>query len=187
MILVLCGPKHCGKTSVAAYLHKFIFVDVDFVDTDDLIEKQTGKSVREIYKEGADIFKEAETYALGSALALAESKGDNLIVATGGGIADNEQAIAILRGKADIKLVYLDVSYETAFKRIMLDAGVDGVLPPFLQSAEPSKTHKELHERRAALYKKYADLTINTEGKTVKEIAEAIKASATHGAPFIYI
>jgi shikimate kinase len=182
MIIVLCGPKHCGKSSQAFLLsQKF---GVEFVDTDGLIETKTGKSVREIYKEGVEGFQKAECDALKTAFQIAQNLNNNLIISTGGGIIDNKEAMNILTNNDNVKLIYLHVSAETAFKRIMQNAKNSGSLPPFLDTPNPEITHKNLHERRSALYTQCASITINTEDKTPKEIEELVCKACAMGASF---
>jgi shikimate kinase len=153
--IVLLGPKHCGKTSIGRALARK--TGGRFVDTDNLIAKNIGKSPRELFRESADVFRAAEVCALKQAL-----EDDAVIVATGGGVVDNNKAVALLR---DVRLIYLDVKAETAWKRIV----ACGELPPFLNTATPKETHRELHERRAIAYRQLADEIIMAD-LTVEEI-----------------
>jgi shikimate kinase len=157
--IILLGPKHCGKTSVGrAIAWK---TKERFVDTDNLIVESTGKSPRELYCEGVDVFKAAEACSLKQAL-----EDDAVIVATGGGVVDNSSAVALLRSACDARLVYLDVKAETAWERI----SGDGELPPFLNTSTPHETHRAIHERRAAAYRRLANQIIIADSKTVEEI-----------------
>ena len=169
--ILLIGPKHSGKTLVFRALHKT--TGWETVDLDELIEKQTGKSPRTLYKEGAEIFKHAEADALDHLIKKYEEDKCSLIAAAGGGIADNPGAMALLSRHGEIIPVYLDVSAATAWQRILKTAG-GGELPPFLNTENPRATHQELHERRAKIYKTMARLIINAEKKRPEEIAKEI-------------
>ena len=66
--------------------------------------------------------------------------------------------------------MYLEVSVETAWGRILRAAEKDG-LPPFLDTSDPEAAHRALHERRAAAYREWAPFTITGDGKSPEEIA----------------
>ncbi|MDR0784941.1 MAG: shikimate kinase [Treponema sp.] len=161
--IILLGPKHCGKTSVGRAIAREI--KERFVDTDNLIAENAGKSPRELYREGVGVFKTAEVRSLKQAL-----EHDAVIVATGGGLVDNSEAVALLRAARRARLVYLDVKAEAAWERI----SGGGELPPFLNTATPQETHRALHERRAAAYRRLADQTVTADLKTVEEIVHHI-------------
>jgi shikimate kinase len=172
-IIALAGPKHCGKSTVVGVLAEM--TGYPFADLDSEIERRNRKSVRELYLEGPQVFRLAEARALEAILEEAFAASAKLVLAAGGGIIDNAPAMKLLKNSDAVKLVYLDVSVEIAWSRIEKAAAQSG-LPPFLQSADPRKTHRELHERRAAVYKKYADLIVDCNAKTAGEIAQAILA-----------
>jgi shikimate kinase len=147
------------------------------------IETRTGKSPRTLYREDPGVFRAAETGALRSLCGVPADVSPEgagrpggavpLVVAAGGGIIDNEDALAILRGP-EFRVVYLAVSAETAWNRIRGESEKTGELPPFLNTADPRKTHRRLHERRAAAYGALADLTVQGEGKSPEDIAGEI-------------
>ncbi|GHU81636.1 shikimate kinase [Spirochaetia bacterium] len=180
-LIVLLGPKHSGKTSVGRALAEK--TGAAFYDLDGLIETQTGESPRTLYREGPAFFREAEERALKALLAALgqdPSKAGNpraspggAVLAAGGGIIDNPGAMALLQEADSMVLVYLEVSAETAWERIVRSAQEKG-LPPFLQTEDPRKTHGELHQRRGEAYKKQAHITIDAEGKTPRVIAGEI-------------
>jgi shikimate kinase len=80
MRIYLIGYMGSGKSKTAEALSKFL--KIPFVDTDELIERETGKKISEIFeKEGEDKFRIIERSVLHSTLSK-----DNLIIATGGGM-----------------------------------------------------------------------------------------------------
>jgi shikimate kinase len=95
------------------------------------------------------------------------------IVAAGGGLTDNEAAMALL-AKSSIIPVFLHIGADAAWKRIEETAAKDGVLPPFLRTENPQETHRVLHERRNAACKKAAGIIVDAEGKSPKELAAEI-------------
>jgi shikimate kinase len=183
-IILITGPKHSGKTSAGRALAEIL--GAGFIDLDELIEQQTGKSPRTLYKEGPKVFRQAEVRALASL--LPQTAGcQPRVVAAGGGLIDNPEALELLRrgnypGTAPI-VIYLEVSADTAWERISAAVEKTGELPPFLNTENPRETHAALHERRGAVYRKFAVLTITAEGKTsgdiAREIAELIERNHT--------
>jgi len=176
--IFLIGPKHSGKTSVGRILSSLC--SREFIDLDELITQRTGKSPRELYKENPDIFKKAEAEAVAALINEDYAEQNNIsfnktgrfrIIAAGGGVIDNNEALALLN-KTGVVKIYLDISADSVWERIN-DSG-NGELPPFLQTDNPQETHRVLHERRAAGYRQIADIIIETEGKTPDEIAAEI-------------
>jgi len=193
--IILTGPKHSGKTSAGKALASIY--SCDFIDLDELILQRTGKTPRQLYIESSasgrsgnsdgSLFKQAEaeavsymmtTLAASDRTPLAEGKVPTCVIAAGGGIIDNPQAITILKN-SDAIMAYLNISAGKAWARIANSAAGEKTgreLPPFLQTDNPQETHRILHERRAAAYLQIADIVIETEDKTPEEIARMIQA-----------
>lgn len=78
--IVLIGMMGCGKSTCAQLLGKKLNRSV--VDTDDLIEQRTGKTINALFAtEGEPYFRDLETQ-----IAQELTKKENLIIATGGGL-----------------------------------------------------------------------------------------------------
>jgi shikimate kinase len=167
--IFLAGPKHSGKTSVGKALASLC--GCGFIDLDESITRRTGKTPRALYREGPAIFQKAEAEAL-AALLDSGTDESGRVIATGGGIIDNPEALALLENGPAF-FVCLEVSANTAWERIAADSG--GELPIFLQTADPKETHRALHERRAAAYRQLAETVINAEGARPEQIAEEIR------------
>ena len=173
-IILITGPKHSGKTMCSRALEKM--TGTEAFDLDEILERQTGKTPRVLFNEGAEVFRKAET----EALALALSSVNPQIIAAGGGLIDNPEALALVKGCDHIVTVYLDVSAETAWQRIIAEGRE---LPPFLKTENPKETHHHLHKRRAESYKAWANITIDAENKTPEEIAQQITLCVAGLAP----
>ncbi len=79
--LFLVGYMGCGKSTLGRKLARRL--EVDFADTDALIEQREGASVAEIYElAGADYFRKAERAVLDELIA----SGRVAVVSTGGGL-----------------------------------------------------------------------------------------------------
>jgi len=166
--IILTGPKHSGKTSAGKVLA--LLLSCDFIDLDDLITEKTGKKPRQLFIEGQSVFQKAEAEATSTLMA----QNRFCIIAAGGGIIDNPEAIAAIKNSGTT-VIYLNISANLAWSRIT----ASGELPPFLQTENPQKTHRALHERRAAAYLQLADIIIDVDGKSPEQTAQmALKAHA---------
>ncbi|GBU27233.1 shikimate kinase [Treponema sp. R8-4-B8] len=163
--IILMGPKHSGKTTAGKALASLFLCD--FIDIDELILQRTGKSPRQLFSENQAIFQKAEAEALA---ALADTGGaKRRVIATGGGLIDNNEALLILK-KSGAVTVYLNISAKNAWDRI----AAGGELPPFLRTENPQETHRALHERRSAAYLQIANIVIEAGGKSPQVIADEI-------------
>jgi shikimate kinase len=169
-LILITGPKHSGKSVTALALGKI--TGAEAVDLDEIVERQNHKSPRELFKEGPELFRKAEALALAS-LVDGGNTSRLTIIAAGGGLVDNAEALAILSRHGEAITVYLDVSSETAWQRILSTSAV-GELPPFLNTENPRETHLALHKRRAEAYKALAQIAILGDDKSPEEIAEEI-------------
>jgi len=181
--IILTGPKHSGKTSAGRAFASLY--SCGFIDIDELILQRTGKSPRQLFNEGQAVFQKAEAEALAAVIGSdggadnAETaigaSGENKtgakyrVIAAGGGLIDNEEALSVLK-KSGAIIVYLDISAETAWRRI----AAKKELPPFLKTENPRETHRALHERRAAAYLQIAGIVIKADRKSSKKTAVEI-------------
>ena len=94
-------------------------------------------------------------------------KNDSYIISTGGGIILNPNNREILF-KKNIKTIYLKTNPDIIFERIKKDKN-----RPLLLVDNPKEEIKKLLAKREAFYNK-ANITIQTDNKTIKEIAEEI-------------
>ncbi len=135
-----------------------------WTDMDALIEKRAGRLIPDIFSvDGETRFRELESSALESLDA-----GRAEIVATGGGIVTRPQNIAWM--KKNGKIVYLESSVETLFKRTRRAAN-----RPLLSGADPKESLQRIFLERKTLYETSADLKIVTDGKTADQVAAEIQ------------
>ena len=170
--IILTGQKHCGKTSAGKILASLL--SCGFFDIDELIFKNTGKKPRQLFKESPELFKKAETEAAVKLFDLSletspPPKLDFRVIACGGGLIDNSDAVKVITASGAIK-VFLEVSADTAWERILREKE----LPSFIDPANPQKDHLLIHERRSAAYRQFADIVIDADKKTPEETASEI-------------
>lgn len=76
--IYLTGIMSCGKSTLGRELAKAL--NREFVDMDEYIVKREGKTIPELFKEGENVFRDAESRAL-----YELSLGKGMVIATGGG------------------------------------------------------------------------------------------------------
>ncbi len=158
MKLILIGFMGSGKTTVAKNLGEKLNLKV--IEMDDLIVKRSGKSISRIFNEdGETRFRELETK-----VAKSLAKKDKCIISTGGGVVINK--ININHLKENGKMIFLKTSFLEIKKRLK---NINN-RPLF----KDKKMAKKLFIFRQGLYKKYADLIVSTDGKSVEEITYEI-------------
>lgn len=158
--LVLIGMPGSGKSTVGVLLAKA--TGKGFVDTDLLIQSETGTSLQTIVNtRGYEALRDEEERVL-STLAVS-----NHVIATGGSAVYSEKAMEHLR--QDSLIVFLDVSLESVRQRIG-DFSLRGI------SKRPDQTLDDLFNERLALYQRYADLIIDGDGRTQQQVCDAVLA-----------
>lgn len=160
--LVLIGFMGSGKTSVGLKLSYKLKMPVE--DTDKLIERREGKSIRQIFEEeGEEVFRKKETELLGE---LADRQG-RVIYSVGGGTPVREENRKLLRQLGTV--VYLQISPETVYERLKGDT-----TRPLLQCENPLEKIRELMESRKEAYESCADIMIAVDLLDMEEILEQI-------------
>ena len=156
--LIILGVKHSGKSTLGAYLSEIL--ELPFFDLDRIIEENVKMSVRQYYAtKGEDAFKKAEYEACKSTF---EQNHGAFVLATGGGICDNEKALSVLNGKK----ILLDASEETCFARVKQNALTTGSYPAYIQKQNPADENEarsifhEFYQRRRQNYLKLADKVV---------------------------
>ena len=156
--IVLIGMPGVGKSTIGVVLAKIM--GFRFVDSDLVIQETTGKLLHEIISEkGLQEFIEIEN-KVNASLEINHS-----IIATGGSVIYGKEAMEHLKEIGTI--VYLKLSLNAIAERLG-DLDKRGVALKKGQSLE------DLYQERVPYYEKYADITINCEGRGIRYITEEI-------------
>lgn len=159
--IVLIGPPGAGKTSIGRALAKSM--DVEFIDTDMLIEADQGKSVSQIFvDDGEPHFREIEERIC--CTALRESSG---ILSLGGGAVLTPSVAEAIRD-SDSEIIFLDVSLAVAAPRI----GFNRDRPLLLNN--PRQQWQRLMDARRPIYESLATTKIEVENRSVNQIVKEI-------------
>jgi len=160
--IALIGFMGTGKTAVGKALAEKL--NRKFVELDSLIEQKAGKSIPEIFQQDGEIaFRELEIEVTKEV-----SRGNNLVIACGGGIVLNKINIDRLREEAII--VYLTASPRIILKRILND----GEERPLLKTPNKALEIQELLRFRKPFYERAADIKINTSKLDIDSVVEQI-------------
>jgi len=172
-IIYLTGFMGSGKSTIGPILANTL--GWDFYDLDKVIEKKTGKKIRQIFEQdGENFFRKIETETLREL-----SVNNKVIISLGGGTIVSDENIGILKNSG--KLIYLKMSSEAAFGRLKHKRD-----RPALKNDAEDFSEKELMNTISNLmkartdYYEQADFTIDTDkssvGKTVDKIVMLISA-----------
>lgn len=157
-IFLLIGMPGCGKTTVGKILSKKL--RIKFCDMDKYIEKNSRKSIPEIFEMGEEIFRNYETLACKRLSRIKKLT----IISSGGGIVKRKENIEYFRENAVV--IFID----RPVKSILGD--IDDKNRPLLKGSVERLYN--LHTERYRLYKKYADYIIVND-KKVKDIVEEVE------------
>lgn len=166
--VALVGLKAVGKSTTARYLSDAL--DLPLIDLDERIvsifRSETYSSpamirtARDVYlRTGAEGLKRLERAALSEI-----TDHDLHILSTGGGIAENRDAISLVYEKWVTVLLSGDLRRQ--FERIIQHG-----LPPFLDPHSPWISFKKLSEHRLAVYRTMTHIEVDTRDLSIKEIA----------------
>ena len=156
-MIVLVGFMGAGKSTVGRLLSEQL--GLPFVDTDEEIERQAGRSIAQIFADDG----EAEFRRLEREFVLQALGGKDAVVALGGGAVEDE-SIREKLGSATV--FHLELPTWEALERIGEDES-----RPMLEQEDPFA----LQARRRPLYAEVADETIDVAQKNVERIVGEIE------------
>ncbi len=160
--LVLIGYMGSGKTTFGKALAKHF--DMDFLDTDEYIERQAGKKISAIFaEEGEEAFRKLETEVLAG---LRDSL-QNTVVATGGGMPLRPENARLLREIG--RVCYLTAAPQVIYERVKEDGN-----RPLLKGEDPYGTICGMMKQREPLYRRAADVAVDANCDSIEEMLERL-------------
>ena len=159
--LFLVGPMGAGKSAVGRQLARLLHLE--FMDSDEEIEARTGVDIPFIFeKEGEAGFRTREAKVIGDL-----SQKDGIVLATGGGAVMDPQNRNHLGARGFV--IYLHTSVDQQLSRTR-----KGRDRPLLANDDPRAVLEALMATREPLYREIADLTVETDGRKVRAVANEI-------------
>ena len=163
MNIVLIGYRCTGKTSVGRKISERL--RIPFYDTDELINKHTGKTVKEIVDNGGwDLFRKEEKAVIRGLSSLA----DTVIAVGGGAVMDAENREALRRNGL---FLWLTADVRTIIERMRNDRTGDERMPPLASDCAERETSGIL-KQRIPTYQGLADFTIDTSERGIDAVAD---------------
>ena len=153
-----------GKSAVGRQLARLMHLD--FVDSDEEIEKRTGVDIAFIFeKEGESGFREREAKVVDDL-----TQQDGVVLATGGGAILDPDSRSRLGARGFV--VYLHTTVRQQLERTRR-----GRERPLLENRPRRQVLEALMAVREPLYREIADLVIETDGRRVQAVAREIHES----------
>jgi shikimate kinase len=159
-VIVLVGFMGAGKTTVGTLVAAGL--GLPFADADQVVEQRAGRPVSQIFAEdGEPAFRALEHQVICDLL-----DGPDTVLALGGGAAEHPATRARLAGDPQPQVVYLQVAYHQALRRV---GGDPGSRPMLARPDLPA-----LYQRRLAAYARVATLTVPTDGRSPGDVSQDI-------------
>ncbi len=160
--IILTGFMGTGKTTLGRLLAEKI--GYEFIDTDTQIERETRKTITELFKtQGEAAFRKLESELVEG---LAQKEG--LVIATGGGLVLDPSNVAVLSKTG--KIICLTASPEEILARVAKQQDVR----PLLQEKDPKAKIIDLLQQRDSVYRQFPQLS-TSDSSPDKLIGELLK------------
>ena len=163
MNIVLCGMMGVGKSSVGIRIAER--TGRRWYDTVVVITDRYGRisDIFEFY--GVAHFRSLETEIVREL-----SERDDLVISTGGGLVLKPENNEML--KKNGRIFFMRAGFETLLKRVRADES----RPLLKHTGKTAETLGKLLEMRTPVYEHVADYIVDTDGKSVDEVADEIIA-----------
>ena len=163
--IALIGFMATGKTVIGKELIKHLGTQYKLIEMDEMIIKDAGKPIPQIFSEdGEIIFREYEIAACKKASEFA-----NVVISCGGGVVLNKINIDYL--KKNCYIVLLKATSEEIYKRAMKDGQETR---PVIDKENPKAEIEKVLVFRKPFYEAAAEITIDTTNKSIKKIVKEI-------------
>jgi len=164
MNLVLVGYRGTGKSAIARRLSGLL--ERRAVSLDDELVREAGASIPDIVNaRGWSHFRDLE-----ETLCQRFAAQDGLVIDCGGGVVEREGNHAVLRASG--RVFWLRASPTTIVERI----GRDRSRPSLTGTKSFTEEVEEVLDRRRPLYERMSHDVIDTDGRTLDDLAAVIAA-----------
>lgn len=160
---VLIGMPGAGKSTVGVVLAKRL--GYRFLDSDLVIQEKTGKLLYQLIEELGEAGFLVLENEVNASLCVQKT-----VIATGVSAVYGKEAMEYLGRNGQI--VYLKLPYEELEERLG-DLHERGVV------LRPGFTLRDLFTERTSLYERYADITVDCGGKSIRQVMEEIVERGT--------
>ncbi|HUU96086.1 MAG TPA: shikimate kinase [Phycisphaerae bacterium] len=165
--LILIGLRGSGKSAVARLLAERLGWNA--VDADELIERQSGHTIREIFeRDGEAGFRTLETQVLERVV-----RGKRQVISVGGGAILSQHNRQLLR-QAGV-CIWLTAPPEVLHRRLQADTRTASLRPP-LTDMPGLEEIRQVLQTREPLYAATAEHVVDTTDRTVAQVADAVVA-----------
>ena len=162
--IFLVGMMGSGKSTLGRSLAQRLHLP--FADTDRVLVDRTGVPVATIFEfEGEDGFRRRE-----SAVLAELARGNDQVVATGGGAVLSADTRAVMRAGGTV--VYLRARLEHLWERTRHDSS-----RPLLATTDPRATLAQLLEARDPLYREVAHVIVDTGTQSAPTLVSRVIAA----------
>ncbi len=151
MRIVLIGMSGSGKSTFGRFIANLM--ELPFIDTDEEICKKYGDISAIFSSAGEKAFRAFEEQE-----GLLASTYENCVVATGGGMVLNENAMKALKKGGLIVYLYCDAEF--LYQRLKDDA----TARPLLSGDDKKQKIEEMLKKRGELYLNYSNIVLNEGG-----------------------
>ncbi len=164
-LVILIGYRGCGKTVVGRRLAERLAWD--FIDTDEAIEEDAGRAIREIFEsQGEMAFRRLEAEVLERALA-----GRQRVVSAGGGAVLARRNRKALRAAG--VCIWLTAPPDELLRRITGDERSASQRPKLTNQSGLAEIEAVL-QARLPVYEATADHVVGTAGRSIEQVVAAI-------------
>ena len=163
MNLFLCGFMGVGKTEYGKRLAKQM--NLNFIDTDALIEEQESLTIPEIFEQKGESFFRQKEHEL-----LKDLEVEETVISTGGGMPAYANNMDLINSKG--LSVLLSIDRDKLLKRIQKDASIR----PLIKGMKPNELRRFVSDemRNRALYYNQCEIVINPQYIAPKVLKEVI-------------
>ena len=157
--LILIGMPSAGKSTLGQCLARAL--SFSFLDTDQLMEERWGCLLQEIIdSEGLEAFRRREAKTVLSLDVVGH------VISTGGSVVYSPRAMAHLQDLG--RILWLDLPLEELERRLANGMESRGIV------RTPEQSLADLYYERRPLYERYAQMRVETQGKTNQQVVKEI-------------